>query len=221
MMTAPLSCCEFAKLRASVSRVSPGPPQIRKWQKSTCSAPRQFAGTKNVVEGEILLVGRQHLVAEAVGAELDVRQPGARHQLDQLRGQALRAQEAAPGQLHVAPQEGFADFRDVAGGGVEDRIHDEDVLGAQPLELRELLGHQLGRPAAVPPPLDQRVGAIAAAEAAAALGLHVEHPAGPQVVRGNRLRPVGIGVLAIEWSGRGRVDNDLSVLPEDQARNAA
>ena len=39
----------------------------------------QFARLQDVREGKILLVCRQHFVAKAVGAKLDVGQAGARH----------------------------------------------------------------------------------------------------------------------------------------------
>ena len=106
--------------------------------------------------------------------------PARAIRLHQFRRQALRPQETAPGHLHVAPQDRLADFRDMARGGVEDRVHHEHVPGAQPLQLLQFRGHRFRRAAAVPFALDERVGAIAAPEAAAALGLKVQRAVGSQ-----------------------------------------
>ena len=67
---------------------------------------------------------------------------GALHELDQIRRDAgARAQETLPGEFHVFPKDGLADLDDVFGAGVEDRIDEKGLLGAELGEPLHLSGH--------------------------------------------------------------------------------
>lgn len=105
----------------------------------------QFAGMQDVLEGDAFLVSGQNFVTKTIRAKFNVRQAGAFHELHQFRRQALGAQKTAPGKVNMASEHGLANFRHVPRRGIEDRIHNKDVAGAQRLKLVNLVCHELGR----------------------------------------------------------------------------
>ena len=92
--------------------------------------------------------------------------------------------------------------------------------GAQALQLLQLRGHRFRRASAVPFALDDRIGAIAAPEAAAALGLKVQRSISLQIRRGDGSGPVFPVYLSHKRARRTGIDHHLPIFTEYHARDS-